>query len=171
MHVLFWRKDSSCTNRSLRMKCIKPQASSMLDCLPNAFSPWWTRGLVIFLSGDLISATEASWISFWWKMPVSIFCFRRAGWHASSPGQRIFQKENAQDFLPHMALSGLAPPAWLAKNDGTIVCLLWQSVFAIADGKEQRFTQNKVQKTNQCKIGKKPPVKSYESYNLSYKLD
>ena len=33
------------------------------------------------------------------------------------------------------------------------------------------FTQKITQKMNRCKFGKRTPVKSYESYNLSYKLD
>ena len=140
----------------LSSKCIFP----MVDARAGDFLIWGSD----FRNGGIVNF-------FLVKDARLYILFQTCRLTCSSPGQRIFQKENAQDFLPHMALSGLAPPAWLAKNDGTIVCLLWQSVFAIADGKEQRFTQNKVQKTNQCKIGKKPPVKSYESYNLSYKLD
>ena len=46
------------------------------------------------------------------------------GWMFYRNFQSSSQKESAQDFLPHMALSGVTTPAWWSKNDGSIVCLL-----------------------------------------------
>ena len=45
------------------------------------------------------------------------------------------------------------------KNDGTIVCVLWQSVFAIADGKQKRFTKKNTPKDESVQIWKKTASK------------
>ena len=53
----------------------------------------------------------------------------------SSPGQQIFQKENARK-MPHSALKIVATPGWWSKNEETIVCLLWLARFAFAECKK-----------------------------------
>ena len=85
----------------LSSKCIFP----MVDARAGGFLVWGSD----FRNGGIVNF-------FLVKDARLYILFQTCRLTCSSPGQRIFQKENAQDFLPHMALSRLAPPAWLAKK-------------------------------------------------------
>ena len=88
----------------------------------------------------------------------------------SSPGQQIFQKENAKKKCRTVRWR-----SWQRQHGGP---KMKKPSFACCDlhvlplqNAKICFTQKITQKMNRCKFGKRTPVKSYESYNLSYKLD
>ena len=88
----------------------------------------------------------------------------------SSPGQQIFQKENAKknaaQCVEDRGNASMVVQKWRNHRLLAVTC-----TFCPCRMQKICFTQKITQKMNRCKFGKRTPVKSYESYNLSYKLD
>ena len=88
----------------------------------------------------------------------------------SSPGQQIFQKENATknaaQCVEDRGNASMVVQKWRNHRLLAVTC-----TFCLCRMQKICFTQKITQKMNRCKFGKRTPVKSYESYNLSYKLD
>ena len=88
----------------------------------------------------------------------------------SSPGQRIFQKENAKknaaQCVEDRGNASMVVQKWRNYRLLAVTC-----TFCLCRMQKLYFTKKITQKMNRCKFGKRTPVKSYESYNnLSYTL-
>ena len=94
----------------------------------------------------------------------------RTGWLAAVRASKSFKKKtpkkNAAQCVEDRGNSSMVVQKWRNHRLLAVTC-----TFCPCRMQKICFTQKLTQKMNRCKFGKRTPVKSYESYNLSYKLD
>ena len=102
---------------------------------------------------------------------IQSFILRRAqaDWQQSGPAnlsKRKRKKKNAAHCVEDRGNASMVVQKWRNHRLLAVTC-----TFCPCRMQKICFTQKITQKMNRCKFGKRTPVKSYESYNLSYKLD